>query len=84
MTELEKLLSEAQTLLHTQDTTPTPDGGVAPASVSQERSGSYTPQYGETLASIAATCGLAIEQLMALNGIIDPECVTIGVPLRIG
>lgn len=79
MTELEKLLSEAQTLLQHQDTPPASQEALVTSSASEA---GYVTQYGDTVASIAEAHGLTVEQLMALNDLIDPESLIIGVTLR--
>jgi LysM repeat protein len=56
-------------------------GGAAPAQPSE--SGMHTVQAGETLFSIAQRYGLTTRDLMAANGITDPDHIIVGQNLSI-
>jgi peptidoglycan DL-endopeptidase LytE len=43
----------------------------------------YTIQSGDTLATVAATFGTTVEQLLALNPEIDPRSLRVGQKIRV-
>lgn len=68
--------------------TPQVQGTVAPAAtptplVTPTPTSGYTVQSGDTLGAIAQRFGVTLEQLVAANGIEDPDDISIGLELVI-
>jgi LysM repeat protein len=71
-------------LIHVGQNLMVPSGGAAQASASASSSGgSYTVASGDTLAGIAARHGTTADALATLNGIADPDVLSIGTVLRV-
>jgi LysM repeat protein len=60
-----------------------PGGGGTRAGASAAAGGTVTVQEGETLSQIAERHGMSLKQLMAINGISDPDLVEAGRRLRL-
>jgi LysM repeat protein len=74
-------------LIHVGQVLRVPAGGVVPAGMSPVSSssggGTYTVRSGDTLAGIAARFGTSADALATLNGIRDPNVLSIGRVLRV-
>lgn len=62
--------------------TPTPDSGHLPPTQSQA-GGQYVVQPGDLLGTIADSYGVSLEELMAVNGLTDPNTLSVGLTLNI-
>ncbi|MFN9619183.1 MAG: LysM peptidoglycan-binding domain-containing protein, partial [Synechococcaceae cyanobacterium] len=60
-----------------------PGGGGTRAGASAAAGGTVTVQEGETLSQIAERHGMSLKQLMAINGISDPDHVETGRRLKV-
>ncbi|HTI32771.1 MAG TPA: LysM peptidoglycan-binding domain-containing protein [Miltoncostaea sp.] len=73
-------------LIHVGQVLRVPSGGVIPAGmtpVSSSSGGSYTVRSGDTLAGIASRFGTSADALATLNGIANPNVLSVGRVLRV-
>ena len=69
--------------LPTQTTAPTATTATAAAPTATPGVTEYTVVDGDTLGAIAARFGVTVEELVALNGLADPDQIAVGAVLRL-